>query len=85
MFYAQINQSFIDMENMFELFKEVQTVKDEPFCPNLQVITVSLAVRDLIDDSTTKYVKLGRWSFRAFLLTCLATLHVYGIVRMECR
>ena len=40
MFYAQINQSFIDMENMFQLFKEVQTVQDEPYCPNLQIITV---------------------------------------------
>ena len=33
------------MENMFQLFKEVQTVQDEPYCPNLQIITVRKYMR----------------------------------------
>ena len=36
-YYRMIQQAFVDMENMFDLLAQKQTVKDEPMAPELRI------------------------------------------------
>lgn len=36
-YYRMIQQAFIDMENMFDLFQQQRQVQDEPFAPDIRV------------------------------------------------
>lgn len=73
-YYRMIQAAFVDMENMFDLFKEPQEVKDVPNAPPLEITKGEIEFRDVSFHYDPRKPILKNVSF------CVPPGHTYALV-----